>query len=67
MAMPYRHFGTNYQSQLQGSRNPKQRTEHNESYLTQYSFEGPCPSSDFLNIQEVLEASSVSAFWQRNI
>lgn len=36
MVIPYPHFGTSYRSQLPGSRNPKQRTEHNGSYLTQY-------------------------------
>jgi len=66
MVIPYRHFGKTYQSLLQESKNPKQRTEHNGSYLTQYSFEGPCPSSDILNNHEVLEASSVSVFRQRS-
>jgi len=28
VVIPYRHFGTTYRSHLQGSRNPKERREH---------------------------------------
>jgi hypothetical protein len=34
VVIPYRHFGTAYQTHLQGSRNPKERTEHAWNSLT---------------------------------
>jgi hypothetical protein len=47
VVIPYWCFRTTYQFHLQGSRNPKRR-QHDWSYLTQSSFLGLCPLSNFL-------------------
>jgi hypothetical protein len=63
--IPYRRFGTTWRSHLQGPRNLKERTEHDEvnwHNLLFWSF----PSSNFLTKHDVLEASSVSVFRQRS-
>jgi hypothetical protein len=52
---PYWRFGTIYRSHLQGIRNPKERTEHYWSSLSQYSFLGLCSSSNFLKKQDISE------------
>ena len=62
VVIPYRHFGTTYQSHFQGSRNPNEQTQHDWSYLTQFSFWGCCPDCNFLKKINVLEASYVSIF-----
>jgi len=48
VVIPYRHFGTAYQTHLQGSRNPKERTEYSWNSLTLSPFwGGGCPSYNF--------------------
>ena len=62
VVIPYWHFWTTYQSHFQGSRNPNERTQHDWSYLTQFSFWGFCPECNFLKKNSVLEASCISIF-----
>jgi hypothetical protein len=45
----YQHFGTNYQSQLQWSRNPKERERNT---LTKSCVLGLCPSSRCMMFQK---------------
>jgi len=65
VVIPYWCFRTTYQFHLQGSRNPKEKRQHDWSYLTQSSFLGLCPSSNFLQKQNI-SASSISDFRQRS-
>ena len=65
VVIPYWHLDTNYQSSLQGSRDPKERTGHDECYLTWSSFWGPFPSSDFMTKYDVSEGSWRYWLWRR--
>ena len=60
--IPHHRFGTTYHSQLQGSRNPKERTQHERSYLTS-SFMGLW-SSIFLKTHSVQKLALFSVFRQ---
>jgi len=57
--IPYWCSRTTYQSHLQGSRNPNERTLHDCSWLTHLSW-GFCPSPDILKKHNISEASCVS-------
>jgi hypothetical protein len=59
VVIPCRHFGTTYQSHLQGSRNPKEITQHNWSWLTQSSFLGHYPLSNFLLKKQVFQNPAI--------
>ena len=60
--IPYCRFSTTYQSQLQGSKSPKERTDHDWSSLTQSSFLGLCQSSNFLKKHDISEFGCVSTY-----
>jgi len=65
VVIPYWRFGTTYRSPLQGSRNPKEITQHNWSSLTQSFFLGTSSTVKFLKKSRCFRIWLSFHFWAK--